>query len=584
MKLLKTLQWVWTLMLKRPWGLFLVISLFMGVTVCDILSPLLIRNFLATFEASPYSPEDSIAAATFMIVIGWVACYVFQFLGYQANNYYQTFGMAWIFKRLYDRIQYAPHFWHASELTGSSVVKITRSVKGYEVFTDRLYLSGGFLSTILVSIGTSIILGLSYPIVALTIGLCIVTGSMILILMTVYVTGPANRIANNEESTIGGTIADRIISNNTIKSFATEKIEKLTLSNLIDRWRVIEYKSWTKSHIAGLLYEMTIVIAFAFGAYFCIRYTQEGIMPLSDVAFVFFSINMINANARQLGRVILDMQKSLNDMEDAVAIDNIRAEESGKLILNSFEQKISLTGVTFQYPKKEKKVLDIQNLIIPKGQKLGILGPSGAGKSTLINLLTRFYDVNTGSIKIDEQILQDTNVQSLRKNIAVIPQDTILFHRSLKENIGYGFINPTMDEIICAAKKAFAHDFINELPQGYDTLVGERGVKLSGGQRQRIAIARAILKDAPILILDEATSALDSESEKFIQNSLRDLMQDKTVIAIAHRLSTIAHLDRLIVMEDGKIIEDGTHQQLLEKTGLYTKLWDMQSGGFLIEK
>lgn len=223
------------------------------------------------------------------------------------------------------------------------------------------------------------------------------------------------------------------------------------------------------------------------------------------------------------------------------------------------------------------------NLIVPAHQKLGVVGRSGAGKSTLVQLMLRLYDIQSGQILIDGQDISKVTQSSLRKNIAVIPQDTSLFHRTLMENIRYGRLDATDDEVIAAAKQAYAHDFISELPEGYKTPVGERGVKLSGGQRQRIAIARAILKDAPILILDEATSALDSESEKLIQESLKDLMKGKTVIAIAHRLSTIAHLDRLIVLEKGKIIEDGKHKELLEDNNSYAKLWSMQSGGFLGE-
>jgi ABC-type multidrug transport system fused ATPase/permease subunit len=240
---------------------------------------------------------------------------------------------------------------------------------------------------------------------------------------------------------------------------------------------------------------------------------------------------------------------------------------------------IDLDSVDFSYEGND--VFKEFNLSILDGQKIGLVGQSGAGKSTLVSLLLRLYDIQSGTIKIDGQNISEVTQESLRRNIAVIPQDTSLFHRSLMDNIRYGNLDASDDAVIEAAKKAHAHDFIMDLPDAYDTMVGERGVKLSGGQRQRIAIARAILKDAPILILDEATSALDSESERLIQDSLRTLMDGKTVIAIAHRLSTISHLDRLIVMDKGQIIEDGTHENLLNQNGQYAKLWSMQSGGFL---
>ena len=223
------------------------------------------------------------------------------------------------------------------------------------------------------------------------------------------------------------------------------------------------------------------------------------------------------------------------------------------------------------------------------GEKVGLVGRSGAGKSTLINLLLRFYDVDKGHIRIDGQDISQVTQDSLRSAIGMVTQDTSLLHRSIRDNIAYGRPDASDAEIEAAARRAHAHDFIKDLSDqhgntGYHTQVGERGVKLSGGQRQRIAIARVMLKNAPILVLDEATSALDSEVEAAIQENLNKLMQGKTVIAIAHRLSTIAEMDRLIVMDQGRIIEEGTHSQLLKQGGVYAKLWQHQSGGFLAQE
>lgn len=228
------------------------------------------------------------------------------------------------------------------------------------------------------------------------------------------------------------------------------------------------------------------------------------------------------------------------------------------------------------------------DLIINSGEKIGLVGRSGAGKSTLINLLLRFYDLQSGKIIIDEQDIKTVTQESLRAQIGMVTQDTSLLHRSVRENLIYSNSQATEEEMITAAKKAHADSFIQTLVDangrtGYDAFVGERGIKLSGGQRQRIAIARVILKNAPILLLDEATSALDSEIEQAIQESLYTLMEGKTVIAIAHRLSTIAAMDRLVVLDQGKIIEQGTHKELLDKNGLYAQLWKHQSGGFLGE-
>ena len=262
------------------------------------------------------------------------------------------------------------------------------------------------------------------------------------------------------------------------------------------------------------------------------------------------------------------------------------APSATPLALNKGE--IDYQNVTFRYHSNGDAILDNLTLTIPAGQKVGLIGKSGAGKSTLVNLLLRFYEVNEGTIKLDGQDIQNVTQNSLRKSIGMVTQDTSLLHRSIRANIAYGNPDATDDEIIAAAKMADAHDFILELSDkdgntGYQSRVGERGVKLSGGQRQRIAIARLILKNAPILILDEATSALDSEVEHVIQENLDKLMEGRTVIAIAHRLSTISQLDRLIVLENGRVIEDGSHAQLLARGGAYAKLWSRQSGGFLPE-
>jgi ATP-binding cassette subfamily B protein len=244
--------------------------------------------------------------------------------------------------------------------------------------------------------------------------------------------------------------------------------------------------------------------------------------------------------------------------------------------------EIIFEDVQFSYQGSDP-LFQNKSVKIESGQKVGLVGYSGSGKSTFVNLILRLFDVTSGQITVDGQDIRHVTQDSLRANIGMIPQDPSLFHRTLGENIRYGKTNATDEEIVEASKKAHAHAFISALAQGYDSLVGERGVKLSGGQRQRIAIARAILKNAPLLILDEATSQLDSVTESDIQDSLWQLMQGKTTIVIAHRLSTLLHMDRILVFDESKIVEDGTHQALLTQRGLYATLWNAQVGGFLPE-
>lgn len=305
-------------------------------------------------------------------------------------------------------------------------------------------------------------------------------------------------------------------------------------------------------------------------AIFAITYLARVVGTMFNITSIIRSIEQSFLDAAKITE-LLGIVPDVLDQEDAQAL----SVSAGSVVFNH---------VDFAYADAENEsVFHNLNLTIDPGTSVGLVGRSGSGKTTLTNLLLRYADVTSGSISIDGQDISHVQQDSLRNVISYVPQDPYLFHRTLRQNIAYGRDTATNDEIVTAATKAHAMEFIEKLPKGLDTIVGERGVKLSGGQRQRIAIARAILKDAPILVLDEATSALDSESEKLIQSSLENLMKNRTSIVIAHRLSTIAKLDRIIVLDNGTIIEDGTHTELLAKKGTYSKLWNHQSGGFIEE-
>ncbi|RNF51059.1 ABC transporter ATP-binding protein [Marinomonas hwangdonensis] len=289
-----------------------------------------------------------------------------------------------------------------------------------------------------------------------------------------------------------------------------------------------------------------------------------------EISTLFENIGMVNDGMKTLSQPI-----DIQDKQDAQ-------------VLTVSQGAIQYQAVNFHYGKQDEKVIENLSLSIKPGEKIGLVGRSGAGKSTIVNLLMRFHDIESGHILVDGQDISKVKQDSLRAQIGMVTQDTSLLHRTVRENLLYGRPNATEEEMVAAAKKAEAHDFIQTLSDpfgntGYDAMVGERGIKLSGGQRQRIAIARVLLKDAPLLVLDEATSALDSEVEAAIQDSLYKLMQGKTVIAIAHRLSTIAAMDRLIVLDKGHIVEQGRHDELIQNGGIYASLWAHQTGGFLAE-
>ena len=317
--------------------------------------------------------------------------------------------------------------------------------------------------------------------------------------------------------------------------------------------------------------------------YFLIKGWQEGWVTFGDFTFVgmaafnlmgllWYTSYQISLFTRESGRVnaALRLISAPHDITDEPDAKNLTVNR-GEIVFDR---------VTFHY-KKDKNIFENAEIRIGAGEKLGLVGLSGSGKSTFVNLILRFYDVSSGKIMIDGRDIKHVTQESLRRKIAMIPQDPSLFHRSLMENIRYGRVDASDEEVLEASKLAHCHEFIEELDDGYASMVGERGIKLSGGQRQRISIARAILKDAPILILDEATSALDSVTEKLIQKSIDELVKDKTTVIIAHRLSTLANMDRILVFDDGCIVEDGNIEELLTKDGCFAKLWHMQVDGFL---
>ena len=314
--------------------------------------------------------------------------------------------------------------------------------------------------------------------------------------------------------------------------------------------------------------------------YLALKFWQNDIITLGTIVLLETYLFRLFDKLWNVGkniRVIYEAMADANEMTEILIKPlEVMMFPMPKLAVKS--GAIEFKNVSFGY-HKDQDVLNNFDLAIKPGERVALIGPSGGGKSTIIKLLLRFFDLNGGEILIDGQDIYKTQQDSLRAQLSLVPQDPILFHRSLIENIRYAQPEAKDSEVVKAAKLAHAHEFISSFPDGYNTLVGERGVKLSGGERQRVAIARAILKDAPILVLDEATSSLDSESEQFIQDALKSLMQGRTTIVVAHRLSTIMQMDRIVVIDGGKIVEQGKHEELLKiREGLYQRLWEIQAG------
>ena len=383
-------------------------------------------------------------------------------------------------------------------------------------------------------------------------------------------------------STLRGKLVDSASNIESVQNAGSVAYERDYVGRFIDQQRAAHLQRWWTGE--WILVLNATLLAVLIGLLSCL-----GVYLYGKDAITIGSLVLVISMAVNLERLLFFIGSQLTDAVgnysqlreglDELLQPHAIAEAPGAAPLVVSRGAVRFHEVNFQYGTVE--VFDRLTLDIPAGQKVGLVGPSGAGKSTLINLLLRHYDVRSGQVSIDEQDVRTVTLESLRRAVAFVPQSTSLFHRSIRENIAYGCGDVSDDAVREAARLAEADEFIRRLPQGYESFVGERGVKLSGGQRQRISVARAILKNAPILVLDEATSALDSESEHAIQRSFATLMRGKTVIAIAHRLSTLRLMDRLVVIDRGAIVEEGSHAELVNRRGLYARLWEKQVSGFI---
>jgi ATP-binding cassette subfamily B protein len=469
---------------------------------------------------------------------------------------------------------------HSGSLAGD-VTKFSGSIVN---FLDTIFLSA---SSIVVNFVFSlIIIAFLSPILLLPLGL--LTGLLIWRSVIGSATrGPIRHQRKLLVTKLNGTIADIIGNQQIVRFFATQSQEVKRVGNdrraiqdiAIHEIDILQKESINRQMILFSFQILTLVI--------CVWLYTTGLVSIGALIFAITYLSRLTSSLFDLSPLIRSTEQVFLDAANITDIldmqpDVIDTQKAHDLQVTT--GTVSFNNVNFAYnDSSDASVVHDLSLVIPGGQRVGLVGHSGGGKTTLSKLVLRFADVTSGEITIDNQNISSVTQHSLHSQIAYVPQEPYLFHRSLRDNIAYGRPHASDNEIKIAAKRANAEEFITDLPQGLDTTVGERGVKLSGGQRQRIAIARAILKDAPILILDEATSALDSESEKLIQDALTKLMKNRTSIVIAHRLSTIAKLDRIIVLDKGRIIEDGTHAELLAVNGVYAKLWAHQSGGFIEE-
>ena len=473
--------------------------------------------------------------------------------------------------------------WHANNFAGATVRKITRGMWGFDQFEDILYMNLGPSALVLFGITVSQII--HEPIIGLTFLAGLVVYITISILLATKYVAPVNRIWVEQDTKLGGTLADSITCNAVVKTFGSERREDERLLQETNVWAKKGLRSWNRFVSTDMIQSIVLYTLVMSLIGLSVWRWSTGHFSPGDVSYTLTSAFIVMGYVRDIGNHIRNIQKSINDMEYVVLFDQASLDIDDRPEAEPLTVKkggVEFDDITFTYANQLAPTYKNFSVEIKPGEKVGLVGHSGSGKSTFVKLLQRLYDVDSGEIRIDGQNVSYVTQESLRQSISMVPQEPILFHRTLAENIAYGRPDATFEEVVDAAKRAHAHEFIDRLPEGYKTLVGERGIKLSGGERQRVAIARAILADKPILILDEATSSLDSISEDLIQRAIENLMEGRTTIMIAHRLSTVQNVDRILVFDQGKIVEQGPHADLIKvENGKYRALFEMQSFGLI---
>lgn len=574
------LKYYWQIAKRYKTSFFTVIIFTTFASALDVYIPfqyLKLWNVLSTNNFSVVSIARSIIILVLLLnVIRWVIRRISAF----SLAYFEANTMAGLRKQAFSYMIGHSHAFFANNFTGSLTQRINKYARAFEKLTDRMASDG--LPLIVRGVGIIIAFYTLAPKYSYILEIfCIV----FLITAFIYIRYKLKYdvIASEADSKTIGVLSDSIGNHSSIQLFTGQEYEKDRASDFIqDQKRKVVF-NWYLWEGLG-----TIQTFYTFCTEFIIFWIilgdwKLGLVTLPVIVLLQSYFVRLVDSLWSFGSIVRAYYESFADAEEMAVILNTPYEimDNETQVLNNTKGKVVFDDVTYVYENNNSKVLDDFSLTIPAGQKVAVVGSSGAGKTTFVRLLMRLFNLTSGKVTIDGVDIKDISQKNLREQIAFVPQDPILFHRTLMENIRYGKRDATDEEVLIAAHSAHCDEFINALPHGYETYVGERGIKLSGGERQRVAIARAILKNAPILILDEATSSLDSHSESLIQDALHKLIQGKTTIVVAHRLSTIREMDRIIVVEKGKIIEDGTHEELANKKGgLYKKLWDLQAGGF----
>jgi ATP-binding cassette subfamily B protein len=571
--------------LKYPWLFAVVIVGMIALQATTLTAPLLLKDFFNILAASMPNAANADRLLYVVMLIGLVAVanWTAIRIHFAALVYLDGRVMRDLYERGFDYLLRHSYHFFTNQFAGTLTRRVGRFSKSFETIFDSIIIQ--FVPSAIFIVGAIVILGLRN----ITLGAAL--AAWVLVFLTVQILFmrwqlPLRVKRAEEDSRMTGALADAIGNQNTIAVFSGTAFELKRFRGIADVWYRAVIRNWNAGEVVwgvlGLLM-VGINVGLLYGA---VYFWQRGQLTIGDFVLIqayllttFDRLAAINRELRQFNEAFADAGEMVEILETPHEIRDV----PGTKALRVEQGAIDFKNVNFYFSDSHPILPDF-TLSVAGGEKIALVGPSGAGKTTVTKLLLRLYNVKGGSVSIDGQNIAQVTQDSVRDAVAFVPQEPVLFHRTLMENIRYGRREATDAEVKEAAKQAHCEEFIAKTSHGYETFVGERGIKLSGGERQRIAIARAILKDAPILVLDEATSSLDSESESLIQDALEKLMKGKTVIAIAHRLSTVMKMDRIVVIEKGNVATTGTHAELLtHEGGLYKKLWEIQAGGFITD-
>ncbi|MGE0828701.1 MAG: ABC transporter ATP-binding protein [Hyphomonadaceae bacterium] len=574
------LKFLWRHWMSQKGKLSVFFALFAVSAACELMLPFMASRLVEALTGGPSEPARAAALAAY-------AAFTAVAFGFFATRNiavrfwipFAAINMRNLVTGGFRDVQRFSADWHANNFAGATVRRVSRAMWAYDTISDTLIWF--VLPAIVVLLGITVLTAIQWPLIGLFVGVTIVAFLLSTYLLGKFYIAQANRLSNQADTAIGAALADSVGANATVKAFGAEAREEARFHTVAEDWRWKAARTWMRFTNAWIVQNILLFILQAGLVGLVLLEWTNGRATAGDATFAITSFFLANGYLRTLGENFQMLQKGFAEIEDVAAYAEQPAEIVDKPGARAFapgQGAIEFSHVAFRYNGQDAPLYNDFSLAIQPGETVALVGPTGSGKSTFVKLVQRLYDVNAGAIRIDGQDVRDVAQASLRRAIALVPQDPALFHRPLKENIAYAQPDASMETIIACAKQARAHEFIARLPKGYDTEVGERGVKLSGGERQRVALARAFLANAPILILDEATSSLDTETERDVQAAMAELKRGRTTIVIAHRLSTVREADRILVFDKGRIVEQGGHGELIAAGGLYARLHRLSVG------